>query len=158
MHGACVVAIMIRVRRCEPEEVRALCDDVLLAEDGASTWDPDGTYWAAFERTYLPAPSERFFSESVVAFGGFVPSRRFRDAVFFHCAGVAEGHRGKRLQRRLIRARIRGAKREGYSWAVTYTLTNNPASSRSLIACGFRPYWPAIAWAGNACYWYRKLT
>ncbi len=136
---------MTRVRKVEPEAVRVLCDDLLLDEDLESTWEPDGEYWGVFE------------GPDIVGFGGYKQSQRFSDAVFFHCSGVAERARGRHLQRRLIRARLRGAKKAGYNWAVTYTLCNNPASARSLIACGFKPYWPRNPWAGVACYWYRRL-
>jgi hypothetical protein len=40
---------------------------------------------------------------------------------------------------------------------ITYTLGNNP-SANSLIACGFRLYAPAEAYAGKAAlYWWKDL-
>ena len=136
---------MIRIRQTPPETVRPLCDEVLLTEDLESVWRADGVYYGAFEDGQL------------VGFGGYTPSRRWADAVYLHASGVLPAARGKHLQRRLIRARLRHAKREGYVWAHTYTLPENPASSRSLIACGFKPYWPKNPWAGQSCYWHKKL-
>ena len=56
-------------------------------------------------------------------------------------AGVAPDWRGHGLQKRLIRVRLRWAKRRGLIAAYTYTV-DNPASANSLIACGFRQFRP----------------
>ena len=55
-------------------------------------------------------------------------------------AGVLHNFRGAGLQKRLIRARIRHAKRNGFPRVTTYVHVGNHASMRSLISCGFRPY------------------
>lgn len=137
---------MIRIRRVEPETVRDMCDLLLRAEDNESTWKPDAEYWGAFDGPEL------------VGYAGVIPSSSFSDVVFLCNAGVLPRARGKHLQRRLIRARLHWAKREEYIYARTYTVTFNPASARSLIACGFKPYWPRYPWAGDSvCYWYRVL-
>jgi GNAT superfamily N-acetyltransferase len=136
---------MIRVTKCDPEVVRVMVGEVLCDESGETTWEEGAEYWAAYDGTDL------------IGFAGLKQSERWTDCVYFHTCGIVWGYRGKRLQRRLIRARLRWAKRNGFVWAHTYTLPSNPASSRSLIACGFRPYWPARPWAGAVCYWFRKL-
>lgn len=75
---------------------------------------------------------------------------------FFSRAGVLPWARGKQLQRRLIRARVRWARKAGCTTCVTYTMRWNAASAGNLIAEGFRPYWPAEDWGGDgACYWYK---
>lgn len=53
--------------------------------------------------------------------------------------GVLPTFRGQHLQRKLIRARLRAARKAGVPAVDTYTHVTNIASQRSLIACGFRP-------------------
>jgi GNAT superfamily N-acetyltransferase len=53
--------------------------------------------------------------------------------------GVLPAFRGQHLQRRLIRTRLRAARKAGVPAVDTYTHVTNIASQRSLIACGFRP-------------------
>jgi GNAT superfamily N-acetyltransferase len=134
-----------KVPRKKYQAVRTLCDSVLDTEDGESVWLERGEYWAAYD------------GESLVGFGGLVRSLQWCDAVYFHSSGVAESARGRHLQRRLIRARLRWAKQHGFGWAITYTVVYNPASAASLIACGFKPYWPRKPWAGHVCYWRKKI-
>lgn len=55
------------------------------------------------------------------------------------CA-VDEDFRGRGLQRRMILARVRHARRQGYIYAYSYTWCQNAASLRSLIRCGFLPF------------------
>jgi GNAT superfamily N-acetyltransferase len=135
-----------RIRKCEPEAVKDIADQLLVDEDSESVWTLDGEYWAVVDQ-----------AGTQVGFAGLRASRRWTDCVYFHCAGVSETARGHHLQRRLIRARLRWAAGAGYLYAHTYTLLTNPASSKSLVACGFRPYWPTWPWAGRVCYWYRRL-
>lgn len=74
--------------------------------------------------------------------------------VYLSRAGVLDGYRGKHLQRRLIRARVRWARKIGATQAITYTVVTNPASSNNLIKCGFVTYIPAWKWGGrSAIYW-----
>ena len=50
------------------------------------------------------------------------------------------------------------AKKLGWNWCITDT-TANPASSNSLISCGFKMYTPANPWSfKNACYWKYKVN
>ena len=133
-------------RRLYPE-LRALLDRLLTADGDESVWQAQGEYWAAWSPT-----------GAAVAVAGLVRSTRFTDVVYLHAVGVDEAYRGHHMQRRLIRARVRWARAHGFSHAVTYTLVDNVASSRSLVACGFKPYWPSYPWAGRfVCYWLRAL-
>jgi GNAT superfamily N-acetyltransferase len=136
---------MIRIRRIDAERVRDLSALLLVADDASSVWELDGTYWAAFD------------GPRIVGYGGYIKSQRWLDCVYFCDAAVRPEYRGHGLQKRLIRARLAGAKREGFWGSHTYTSVENPASSRSLIRCGFKPYWPKNPWAGDMCYWWRKL-
>lgn len=73
-------------------------------------------------------------------------------------AGVLWSHRGKRLQARLIHARVRKARQLGWRTALS-TTHDNPASGNNLFRCGFRMYTPAYPWmTTGTVYWYRKLT
>lgn len=71
-------------------------------------------------------------------------------------SGVRARHRGKGIQKRLIKARVAMARRRGFKEVVTYVLDWNLASANSLIACGFRLYVPATKWAGDKAYYFRK--
>ena len=109
---------------------------------GKEGWEPSAIYWGAFD------------DETLVGFAGVKPSEADTRAVYLCNAAVLPEARGHRLQRRLIRVRLRWAKEQGFTLARTYTLTDNPASARSLIACGFKPFWPDVPWAGpHVCYW-----
>lgn len=78
---------------------------------------------------------------------------------FLARSGVVPAARGKGLQVRLIAARVRGAKARGATICYTYTLPSNPASSRSLITAGFRPYTPYWAWVGHDVnYWMKRCS
>ena len=86
-------------------------------------------------------------------------SVRFMDGGFAYLSrsGVLPFARGKGLQKRMIRARVRYARRCGMKMAITDT-TDNPPSSNSLISCGFKLYNPQVRWAlPRALYWYKKL-
>lgn len=132
----------IRIKRVKPQRVRAMQDHLLRDGDSVSTWRSDGTYWGAFEGNLM------------VAFAGLVPSAGWHGAAFFHCAGVMPMYRGRGLQKRMIRIRLAYARRHGMIGARTYTVLDNPASSRSLIACGFKLYRPENMWAGSHVnYW-----
>jgi len=59
-------------------------------------------------------------------------------SVYFGPTHVLENFRGKGLQRRLIRARLKQAKEDGYEQAISSIYTYNFISGNNLIACGFR--------------------
>ena len=66
-----------------------------------------------------------------------------------HRAGVRPDARGQGLQRRLIRARVAYAKREGFPEVWTYTSNYNVASSNNLIREGFT-LWAPGSWGGSS--------
>lgn len=75
-------------------------------------------------------------------------------ALFLCRAGVLPRGAGRGLQRRLIRARLRWARRLGVRVAITYTVPSNPRSSNNLIRTGWSLYEPDYAWAGRGqIYW-----
>lgn len=106
----------------------------------------DGHWWLALDENGHSA-----------GFAGLVDSQRFADCGFLCRAGVLEAHRGHGLQKKLIMARIRYAKRVGYAYLFSNTY-DNPASSNSLMACGFRLYDPSLEYGEKGTlYWRVKL-
>jgi GNAT superfamily N-acetyltransferase len=110
-------------------------------------YKPDhGHWWIAYDESGKP-----------VGFGGLVRSIQFSDTGYLCRAGVLGGYTGHGLQKRLIEVRLRKAKELGWNWLITDT-TDNPASSNSLINCGFKLYEPSSPWAfKNSLYWKRKI-
>jgi ribosomal protein S18 acetylase RimI-like enzyme len=72
-------------------------------------------------------------------------------------AGVLKKYRGNGLQKELINARVRYAKKLGLRQAVTYVAPSNLASANSLVSCGFRLYSPEYRWGGKDCFYLRKI-
>lgn len=75
---------------------------------------------------------------------------------FLSRAGVLREHRGRGLQRRLIRAREAEARSLGLTDLVTYVALWNCPSLNSLVACGYRFYRPADKWGGKESVYLRK--
>jgi GNAT superfamily N-acetyltransferase len=92
-----------------------------------------------------------------VAFAGVRPSLRWIDCMYLCRSGVAPEHRGKGVQKRLIRVREAYAREMAMRWLISDT-TNNPASANSLISCGFRMYEPAAPWGNrHTVYWKKRI-
>lgn len=106
-----------------------------------------GHWWIAYAEDGKP-----------VGFAGIVRSTRWTDTGYLCRAGVLDGFTGHGLQKRLIDARLRQARKLGWNWCITDT-TDNPASSNSLISCGFKIYTPSNPWSfKNAIYWKCKVN
>jgi GNAT superfamily N-acetyltransferase len=110
-------------------------------------YKPDrGHWWIAYAADGKP-----------VAFAGLVRSIKWTDTGYLCRAGVLDGYTGHGLQKRLILARVKQARKLGWNWCITDT-TNNPASSNSLINAGFKIYTPGQPWSfRNAIYWKYKV-
>jgi GNAT superfamily N-acetyltransferase len=92
-----------------------------------------------------------------VAFCAVAPSLRWSDTVYLARAGVLPQYRGQGLQKRMIRVRERWARANGFAWVITDT-TENPASSNSLIAAGYKLFEPTAPWANDdSLYWRKRL-
>ena len=101
-----------------------------------------GHWWVAFTESGKP-----------VAFAGLVRSAQWVNAGYLCRAGVLRTYNGHGLQKKLIQARIRQARKLNWEWLITDT-TDNPASSNSLISMGFKLYEPSNPWAyKNSLYW-----
>ena len=106
-----------------------------------------GHWWIAYVDDVIP-----------VAFAGLVRSSSWYDCGYLCRAGVLDKYTGNGIQKRLIKAREQYAKRLGWNWLITDT-HQNPASSNSLIASGFRLYNPTHPWGlKNALYWRKRLN
>lgn len=98
-----------------------------------------------------------YYNGTPVAFCALAPSIRWSDCVYLARAGVVPEFRGQGLQKRMIELRERWARKQSYKWAVTDT-TDNPASSNSLIARGYKLYEPTVTWGpSGALYWRKRL-
>ena len=105
-----------------------------------------GYWWIVYDAHNLPC-----------GFAGLVSSVRWRDTGYLCRAGVLPSHRGRGVQKRLIRARIRQARALGWNWLITDTY-QNPISSNNLIATGFRLFEPSKPWgADGTLYWRLNL-
>lgn len=98
-----------------------------------------------------------YHGKKPVAFAGVRQSHQWETAGYLCRVGVTEDHRGRGLQKRLLRVREAKARRLGWHYLVTDT-QDNPASANSLISCGYKMYSPQKPWANEgACYWRKKL-
>lgn len=137
---------MISVRRAveaELEEIHAL-DRLLLPESPPSD---DTEFVGAWDGPHL------------VGYGGVRTAiRPWPGIAFMSRSGVVEGYRGQGLQKRMIRMRVRMAKRAGCCAVITYTTCDNAPSANSLISCGFKIYAPTTAYVGQGfIYWRLRL-
>ena len=106
-----------------------------------------GFWWIAYSEHGQP-----------VAFCSMQGSLRWQNTGYLSRSGVMPGHRGKGLQKRLIRVRAAFARRLGWQWLITDT-SDNPASANSLIACGFRMYEPRVPWGlKTSVYWRKRIA
>lgn len=112
----------------------------------APLYEFDGSdWWVAYD------------GDRPVGFAGSKVSDVWLDTVYLCRAAVEVDYRGQGLQKRLIRTRLKFARKHGIRWAFTDTRLN-PASANSLISCGFKMYEPVNPWGfQNTCYWRRKL-
>lgn len=102
-------------------------------------------WWVAYDK------------DQPVAFAALRPSSQFSNVGYLSRCGVVPSKRGQGLQRRLLLARERFARRQGWTHLVTDT-RGNPASSNNLIRCGYRMYTPSSPWGfDDACYWIKAL-
>lgn len=105
----------------------------------------DGFWWLAY------------LGDDSIAFAGVCESIYDEDTGYFSRVGVLIGHRGNRLQLRLMRALEAKARRQGWKTIVTDT-TNTTHSSNNILLAGYRLYTPCHPWAyPNTLYWRKDL-
>jgi GNAT superfamily N-acetyltransferase len=94
---------------------------------------------------------------AVAGFASLHPSKRWLETGLLSRAGVLLHYQGHGLQKKLIRARERFARRLGWGWMISDT-TDNPASANSLISCGYRLYEPRWPYrVKETLYWRKRL-
>jgi ribosomal protein S18 acetylase RimI-like enzyme len=98
-----------------------------------------------------------FCDKEEAGFAGISESYQVHGRGYLCRAGVLPKFRGMGLQVKLIRKRIDYAKKQDWTSVVTDTY-QNPASSNSLIKCGFKLFEPTYPWGfTNALYWRKAL-
>jgi len=95
--------------------------------------------------------------KELVGFCAMRRTIRWSDCGYLWRAAVMRCHRGKGLQRRMIRIRERLAKKLGWNYMISDT-NDNPQSANNLIKTGYLMYQPGWPYgAETACYWKKKL-
>lgn len=103
----------------------------------ASEWSKDSTDEVPYEQ------QDCWLVEDGPLLAAFATGRQsYVDPTYYFLsrAAVAVPYRGQGLQKRLIQARVRHARRQGYLWVWSYTVPTNAPSMRSLLSCGFKPF------------------
>ena len=94
----------------------------------------------------------------LAGFAAMMQSSKTPEAVYLARAGTLEAFRGRGLQKKLIRERLKFAKDLGMTQAITDT-TDNVASANALIATGFRMFEPDDPWGlPNTLYWRKSIA
>lgn len=105
----------------------------------------EGHWWIAYE------------GEFPVAFASVSQSNQWTDCGYLCRSGVLRSHRGRGLQKRMIRVREAKARQLGWNWLISDTY-QNPASANSLIGCGYRTFTPTRPWSfDGAIYWRKRV-
>jgi GNAT superfamily N-acetyltransferase len=94
-----------------------------------------------------------FDQGEIVAYCGSIYSKGI---CIFNRAWVKKTHRGKGIQRRMIKTRLKAASTFCHI-AITYTTLDNFPSANNLISCGFRLYLPEYSYGGHDKLYYQKL-
>lgn len=141
---------MFVIRKADVEDVAVRLAIATMHEDSFGPAEDKftptyGAWWIAFD------------GKTEAGFAGIVPSSQSPNAGYLSRAGVLPAFRGQGLQKRLIKKRLAYAKQLGWDFVVTDT-RRNPASSNSLISCGFKVFQPGIPWSfTDAIYWKKML-
>ena len=94
----------------------------------------------------------------LAGFAAMLQSSKTTQAAYLARAGTLEAFRGRGLQKKLIRERLKFAKDLGLTQAITDT-TDNVASANALIATGFRMFEPEDPWGSpNTLYWRKAFA
>lgn len=83
---------------------------------------------------------------------GYAVAETRDGAAYLDRYGVLPSHAGRGIGKRLVRAWLRWARRNGADYAWTYTVEANAQSINALVGCGFRAWRPEWARHGY-CVW-----
>lgn len=89
----------------------------------------------------------------IVAYCGSIYSRGI---CIYNRAWVKKDYRGRGIQRKMIKARLKAASYNCHI-AITYTTLDNFPSANNLIECGFRLYIPEYMYGGKDKLYFQKL-
>jgi len=78
------------------------------------------------------------------------------EIVYFNWAGLIEEAWGYGLHKRMIKTRLRWAKKHNYKYAITYALIDNIQSSKNLLKAKFELYIPDYEWGDEKCLYFRR--
>lgn len=93
-----------------------------------------------------------------VAFAGLVPSTYAENAGYFCRVGVLQGHWGRTLQLRLMRAVEARSRKNGWTRVISDT-TDNLASANNFIRAGYRLFRPSHPWGWpHTLYWQKCIA
>mgnify|MGYP005817375731 CR=1 FL=1 len=93
-----------------------------------------------------------------VGFVGITPASYMPHTGYLSRVGVVGRHRGQGLQRRLMRACDRHAKREGWGTIYTDCASFNVQSANNLFRAGYALFRPDPLWCGEEwLYWRKRL-
>jgi GNAT superfamily N-acetyltransferase len=128
-----------RAREVDFEEIRALDQLCMPLDERVDLKDVDSHAWWVVRNQ----------DSIAVAFAG---CHIIDDGALQICllsrAGVMPQARGRGIQKKLLKARIRWARDQGCDQVWTYTAHYNIASSNSLISSGFK-LWRPYSWSGS---------
>ena len=106
----------------------------------------EGFWWFAYD------------GKTVVGFCGMTHVESWPYTGYISRVGVLPSHRGKGLQRRLMRACERKARDLGWGRLISSTY-NNPPSTNNFILLGYKAYEPTIRWGADGTnYWIKELA
>lgn len=127
---------MLNVRKSADIEIVSHLDELIFSPSDEKIKLEGTTWWIARE------------NHDPVGFAGMVKLSH-EPYGYFSRAGVLPAYRGKGIHSRMIQARLRWAKRQGWEGVMTYTVADNFASANNLISKGFRLFEPGRRWAGD---------
>jgi GNAT superfamily N-acetyltransferase len=136
----------LKLRKAQDEDWEDILEaDKICFPHDTRPWQDD--FWWILEDEH----------SSMAAYAGARRSYTLSNGIYLSRAGVLPEYRGQRLQRRMVRARERWARGQGFDQAITDTYCN-PISMNTLIRCGYRTFQPFWDWGHEGTvYWTRKL-
>lgn len=97
------------------------------------------------------------YQGEIVGFCAMRQSKRWSDCGYLWRAAVHPDHRGRGLQKRMIKAREKKAREIGWEHMISDT-NQNPQSANNLIKSGYKMYDPTWPYGiDSTCYWTKKL-
>lgn len=139
---------MFKIKRVNPQNAEHMAELARLhAETLPGVELPTGAawWWIAWK------------GRRVAGFACLTGSRFYANTGYLSRCGVLEEFRGHGLQRRLITARLRQAKKLGWTALVSDT-SDAPESAKNLQRAGFKEFIPDRPWAlAKSLYWRRDI-